>query len=674
MKFRLSPIAFIILLCCSAYSQSQLWSGILDPSRATDWSRAGATHINDARSQCATSQCATVSGGTVTTSSVNAAIASAPANSYVLIPVGTFTISGGINFAGANNVTLRGSGSNSTFLTFIGGNNACGGGSHDITVCSSDINYMGGPTNTANWTAGYAKGATSITLSSVTNLKVGYPLTLDQIDDASDNGGLWVGCEVQNSRCGNDGPSGYQRTNGGIRGQQQMVTVTDCRSDHSTTFGAACNATTITISPGLYADNWRSGQSPGAWWATTPVFADAVENISLDHTSGGDGILFFNCSGCWVKGVRGVRNRATGTAWFHVSLYLCNHCTVRDSYFYGYEGDSYTLPASIASDALIENNIFQRPGGIVFNSDCEGCVIGYNFSVNVGASPATWLSSSQWYHSVAEFVLNEGNIGAGLYADGYHGSHVLNTSFRNRWDGREQSNGTLATGNTAAVQLAPGARYHNVIGNVLGTVGYHTKYKATPSSDTNWTAVVSAGLFEGTGGTDSLVAPTTMFWGNWDTVTHDVRWCGNSSDTGWSTICSGTSEVPSGLSGHSNAVPSSETLPASFYLSSKPAWWPSGKAWPAIGPDVTGGTVGQCSGGTYDASEATSGSQCTGGTLTPVAGGRVVSNPAMDCYLNVMGGVANGTGSALQFDASACYSSSGGGGIIPPSDLTAAVH
>jgi hypothetical protein len=276
--------------------------------------------------------------------------------------------------------------------------------------------------------------------------------------------------------------------------------------------------------------------------------------------------------------------------------------------------------------------------------------------------------------------LTEGNIGSGVYADGYHGSHVLNTIFRNRLDGREQNNGTLTSSNTAAIQLAPGARYHNIIGNILGTAGYHTSYLATPSHDSNWNAVISAGLFEGTGGTDTLPYPTSMFWGNWDNVSNAVRWCGNSSDTGWSTACASASEVPSGLSSYANPVPSKETLPASFYLNGKPSWWPAGKAWPPIGPEVTGGNVGQCVGGTMASSQCTATAQCAGGGTCSVAGGgRVVSIPAMDCYFNVMGGRANGTGSALTFNAAACYSSSagsGGGGstVNPPSGLTAVPH
>jgi hypothetical protein len=59
--------------------------------------------------------------------------------------------------------------------------------------------------------------------------------------------------------------------------------------------------------------------------------------------------------------------------------------------------------------------------------------------------------------------------------------------------------------------------------------------------------------------------------------------------------------------------------------------------------------------------------------MTPVGGGKVHSLPAMDCYFNVMGGVANGTGAALTFDPSACYAS-GSTGITPPTGLTAVAH
>jgi len=153
-----------------------------------------------------------------------------------------------------------------------------------------------------------------------------------------------------------------------------------------------------------------------------------------------------------------------------------------------------------------------------------------------------------------------------------------------------------------------------------------------------------------------------------------VRWCGNSNDSTWGTVCANASEVPSGLSAYANPVPANTELPPSFIYAQQPSWWPTNKAWPPIGPDVTGGNLGQCTGGTYDSSEATSGSQCSGGTFAVVAGGKATSNPAMDCYVNTMGGVVNGTGSPLAFDPSACYSSSTTTTINPPTDLTVVVH
>jgi hypothetical protein len=107
--------------------------------------------------------------------------------------------------------------------------------------------------------------------------------------------------------------------------------------------------------------------------------------------------------------------------------------------------------------------------------------------------------------------------------------------------------------------------------------------------------------------------------------------------------------VPTGLSKYANAVPAATALPVSFYLSAKPAWWPSGKAWPPIGPDVAGGNI-------------------------PNVGGHAYTIPAQDCYLNVMGGAASGTGGVLTFSASRCYSSASATLPMPPTNLQAIVN
>ena len=377
-----------------------------------------------------------------------------------------------------------------------------------------------------------------------------------------------------------------------IRGQQQIVNVTSISGSGPYTVG---------ITPGIYAANWSSSHSPGAWWASHPVFGDAVENLSIDNSGDGkDGVTFFNCTGCWVKGIRSLTTASGGTSWYHVGFSICNHCTVRDSYHFGYTGDDYGFANFIGSDNLWENNIGQYPAEEFFsNSDCEGCVSTYNYSINpyFGAS-SNWLSQSNYYHGVQLFSLQESNIGSGLYADSFHGSHVLNTQFRNRWDGREQNNGSGTSSSTAAIRLNPGARYDNAVGNILGTPGFHSSYEALPSGASLDTSVIGLGVYPEVGVNDKLVASTAMLWGNWDVVNKTARFV--------------SSEVPSGLSSFANPMPPNTTLPKSFFYTSTPPWWPSGKAWPAIGPDITGGNVGQCSGGTYDSSEATSASQCGG--------------------------------------------------------------
>lgn len=89
-----------------------------------------------------------------------------------------------------------------------------------------------------------------------------------------------------------------------------------------------------------------------------------------------------------------------------------------------------------------------------------------------------------------------------------------------------------------------------------------------------------------------------------------------------------------------NPVPADHVLPNSLYLSSKPSWWGS-VAWPPIGPDVTGGNI-------------------TG------VGGYANLTPSANCYYNVMGGPADGSGNALIFNANNCYASFTGD-TTPPS-------
>jgi Right handed beta helix region len=391
----------------------------------------------------------------------------------------------------------------------------------------------------------------------------------------------------------------------------------------------------VTISPGLYMPNWRSSQGPGAWWANSTIKADGVENISLDHTNSPDtptsGIFFFGCDGCWVKNVRSLNAGRN-----HVWLYETNHTVVRDSYFYGTKNaasQSYGIETFMSSDNLVENNIFQHiTTSIQGNGSASGTVFGYNYSVDdfYNVSP-NWMQPANELHAAGtDMILFEGNVGAAFETDDVHGTHNFTTLFRNYYLGWE----TGKAAQTIPVQLYAWSRYFNVIGNVLGKPGYHTQYQSIPSASTNANSaifVLGWANNEGTSGSagpdDSLTASTLMRWGNYDTANNAVRW--------------NTSETASTLSQYASLVPSSQILPPSFYLSSKPAFWGS-MPWPAIGPDVTGGS---------DPS------------------GHAYTNPAQACY--------NSTAAAsgiLTFNATKCYtggSSTTSAAPAPPTNLTA---
>src|SRR5690242_12784515 len=638
-----------LVLMAPILAQAQQWSGIIDPSRAVDWSKAGVRGGIPNRSTI----CATFNPG-ATSTQINSAIASCPSGQVVLLNAGTYSGLSGIMFNGKNGVTLRGAGADKTLLVFTSGI-GCHTLAADVCITAADSNWRGGPSNSANWTAGYAAGTTNITLSSVTNLKVGSSLILDQVDDPSDTGNIFV-CQdpATAPSCSLEGnASNGQRPN---RDQVQIVQVVSCGTAGTT--GQACNGTNVTITPGLYMANWSSTKSPGAWWATSPISGTGIEDLSLDHTAsiGSFGIEVQNAFDCWVKGVRGIDS---GKA--HVELQESARITVTDNYFYLTQNavtQSYGVESLNSSDDLIQNNILQFIAApLMMNGSCSGCVIAYNFATNDFFTASTgYVQASTNQHTAGiDMLLYEGNEAPQFYADNFHGTHNLVTVFRNQFIGNDGAcyNGTPPFGESAcntnqvAMDIRAYSRFYNLIGNVLGQSGTSNGYQSGSKpvfrigggNSANGVTVPS----------DSLVASTLMRWGNYDVVTGAVRWCGNSANPGWTTTCASTSEVPTSLSKYANAVPATTSLPASFYLSAKPAWWPSGKAWPPIGPDVTGGNI-------------------------PNVGGHAYTIPAQDCYLKVMGGAASGTGNVLTFSASQCYSSASATLPMPPTNLQAIVN
>lgn len=708
----------------SGTADAQAWSGVISPSRAINWSQAGIPGglPDSSWAQCTTTSCQVVcpggtnpcgSGGSVTPTTLQNAINSAPAQSYVLIPAGTFTMNSGV--AGKNQVVVRGTGANQTLLQFTG-EIGCNGYYSAFCIAGSN-SYPGGEQNTATWTAGFSQGATQITVSNSLNITAGSTLVnLDQQNESLDTGNVW---NCSTGPCGG-GDGGFSRmdntcTSTNPCSQVQQVLVTAC--------SPSCNgsgSTVLSISPGLYMSNWSSSKSTGAWWATTTAYQMGVENLSADLTNsnGTTTVVMQNCYECWVSGIRSI-----DAARNHVWVYSSSHSIVQNNYFYESQTnltESYVIEITAgASDNLVVNNICQQ-----ITDSCPsntgggaGNVAAYNFSVDNYFGTQNWLVANDFDHAAGQdFWLREGQETSGFQADNIHGTHHLTTLYRNQFIGWALAGCGAAgqtypcTSNTSGFKIQGGSRYFNLIGNVTGEAGYHNQYKCVaPSCNNQNSSTIYVGYTSGSGenytegycsvptpttcapytsASDPLTINSTMYWGNYDTVTGAVRWCGSSSDTGWSTTCGSTSEVPSTLEDTTGnpsiyhvPIPTvgdtgagMSALPPSLFYSSAPSWFGS-NPWPVIGPDVTNGNLGMCSGGTYGGMYATSSSQCTGGTLVTAYGGHANANPAMACYLNLMNGPPDGSGAVLNFNATTCYGQQTTSGAPPaaPSGLTATV-
>jgi hypothetical protein len=598
----------VFLLAASARMLSV--QTIISPVRSINWSAGVRGGISTS-----TTNCATLNPG-ATAAQINSAIAGCPSGQVVKLNAGTYTLTTGLTISGKSNVTLRGAGPDLTFLVFTGAT-GCMVGTTDICISDGVGLYPPNPGHSANWTAGYAKGTTSITLSSTTGLAVGDILVLDQLDDSNtDTGNIWI-CSTMDV-CSSEGDSNIRRAN---RSQNQLVVVT------------AISGSTVTFDPpaGLYMPNWTAAKSPGAWWGSQDsVHHVGIEDLSLNHTSSlqQSGIFVTGARDWWVKNIRSI-NSDRAAVW----VYGATRGTIRDSYFFGTqhsESQSYGIETDVSSDILVENNIFQHMAlGAPTGESVTGGVYGYNYGIDdyyVSGGNTGWMQAGLYHHSAGiSFHLFEGNDGPGFTADQIHGTSNFATLFRNYLVGFEQGKFQQ----TVPMHIYSFNRYFNVIGNVLGLAGYHDNYEGGPASpttsgpDVNSNASIFMLGWSGnqakypTMPNDLLVRSTLMRWGNYDTVTGTARFV--------------ASEVPSGLSLYANSVPANNVLPASMYLSSKPLWW-GPTPWPAIGPDVTGGSV-------------------------PGVGGHAYKIPARLCFENIMGGTF-GSG-VLTFNASRCYAPSG---------------
>jgi hypothetical protein len=539
-----------------AHAQGVAPAEVLAASRRVDWSGAG---VAGGIPERAAGTCASLDAG-ATAASINAAIAACSGGGVVFLTAGTYNLTAGITFRGISNVTLRGAGPEQTILKFTG-SDPCGGLHANVCVIGWSRVWSGNvpDANIRNWTAQYEKGTTRITLDSTTGLTVGSVVVLDQVDDTADGGDVIVSDTVGQFSLEGGAPGRQNRA------QQQFVQVT------------AISGNDVTIAPGLYMTNWRASQQPQVWWWGETALMNGVEDLTLDHSGSTEtaGIGFQNAYNGWVKNVKSVNPKRN-----HVWLNQAARIEVRDCYLYGTKtaaSMSYGVESFTSSDDLVINNIFHRVTSPIMVGPNSGSVFAYNYMIDMAYYLQTWMMAGivGGHDAGTGMNLFEGNAGNQFAMDLYHGTGNYATLFRNQLTGTEP--GKWQWGNTTPVNIWAFNRAINIVGNVLGTDGYHRIYEdsSAPQAVRGWPerSIYVLG-FSGSGehqplGHDPLVMSTMLRWGNFDYATRQTHW---NSD-----------ELPAG-----HPVPATQQLPASLFLAARPDWW-GATPWPAIGPDVTGG-------------------------------------------------------------------------------------
>jgi len=603
----LIPVACISLLAQSAPSkptglhivdgaiQTSLIAAARQPGGATTvpnpvWAGAGVEGGIPFR----TNICSSLSAG-ATIASINTAIANCSSAGGGVVSLGAGTYSGG-SILMKSNVTLRGQGVSTiynvtststnffygqgkTALLFAGAFDGSGYGQNPAQGGAPAANKR--TITGCNGVAGsYPQGCTVLNLNSAPNaaLTVGTMMTVWQVNDSDASvpkAGFLVSSKTGSSGAISWQGSGESRTSA----MQQRVRV------------VSINGSTVTIAPGLFLPDgtWRTSQTPSVAWQGNDIRMAGVEDMIIRGTNGpGDQwslIQFWQAQNCWLARTV-IQPMSTG---FHaggstqnvVQIYESKNITVRDNWMDhamgGGQGSTTTYGVSMnqSSNSLVENNIFNTvESPMMFNSGATGNVVAYNYEI-IGSQQEGGIQN----HEVGVSMnLVEGNTATKYMADVFHGNNNFTTVFRNY---------LTATG---AANVDPWAygRFWNIIGNVLSATAQYKSVVTDSSKRGRFEGVcirlgyptdgASAGPDQGVS-QDPEVATSAMLWGNF---------CAANGSTNFN-----ANEVPSGASTYPNAVPSTQTLPASLFRSTRPPFFTvtgvGTVAWPPIGPDVTGG-------------------------------------------------------------------------------------
>ncbi|MEO8083122.1 MAG: glycosyl hydrolase family 28-related protein [Ardenticatenales bacterium] len=541
------PITVLLAFATSARavpSSARTSALALPPDRRVDWSLAGIPGGIPAR----TTLCATVDaarygdGRTDATRAIQGALDGCATGHVVVLPAGTYVTSETINMR--TDTTLRGDGQGRTIIRYDGA-----GTRSVLDMRGSIYNDVFNLERAFSIIVGAAKDATSVTLSATTGIAIGDVLLIDQSND---------GVLVDN--VGSEGACTYCSRKDGSRARGQLVEVVGIHRGGD-------DRDVVQLNLPLFFD-LDPALDPEAVLvdANSMVRRAGVEDLTLTQTQPVNDFIveMDGAQQCWLRDVEVTGMKRRGI-WLIESLqneFVGNtfHGAVA-----GYGRDrGYGLQLDLQSTAnLAQNNVVYDVdgGGIMTSGGAVGNVIAYNYMPDIRFDDPWWLIGGPSINHSPHPSMNlwESNIGPQISGDFIHGSSSHQTVFRCRSTGWKED---AATSNNNAVDLQYKNTSMTVIGCILGTSGKSDTYEVAYPANAPSSLMPIWRL--GYGGPDDRGDPnvraTLLRHGNWDSVTNGVVW--------------------------DPAIPD-HTLPASLYLSAKPAWWGDELAWPAIGPDVT---------------------------------------------------------------------------------------
>jgi hypothetical protein len=626
-------------------------TGLLPAARdaSANWKTAGMLSAGGIPTR--TTVCATIKprgSGQDDTTNIQNAVNACPAGQVVSLSAGTFTVTEGNFILVSNGITLRGAGpcaGNSTSTcTLIQRTNGCQALSPSSNGnCGSNPSpfIIIGPEEYNNWvtstnlTADAAQGASSVHVASASGFAVGQMVLLDEMSNAGWQPDVGVGGSSQvwaasdyrvtwekhnPSQSFDDFSSGqypYQNNTAGCWFSTPAApSGTNQRCDRTTSEIkkiSAISGTTITFDSPITISYRVANTAQLSYYQMAFTANAGVESMTLSGADNG-ALWFQNAVNSWAY-------RVECTVYLgHGCIQVGGSLRVQLEQFYVHDGawpepggGGYAIGLCCSStEVLIENGIALRADKVIasFQSGA-GSVTAYNYmdqaficcdSNNPASGSDGWIENglNNGHYTGSHHMLFEGNFTHQMGEDETHGNSIYNTYFRNYSTGYRLPSwvnafdGATINDLTGSPQGTPGPRtpaetqlytyWETFMGNVLGYPNYSTSVNGWIYADTNsqgGPAIfgLGEGYTSGNNGPDPKAGfdtngkgGTTIAHGNYDYLQSKVTWDPNIS---------------------------SETLPNSMYLSSKPAFFTtgSGYTWPWVNPTGTPQVYQNCAGG-----------------------------------------------------------------------------